>query len=98
MKIGDRNGIQDPRLTGAPAVEPRSVSEGNGSERGGDDHVDVSDLSRALARLFGLASAAPDQTAERSARVEALQQQLKDGAYQPDPQVTARRFLLHELA
>ena len=98
MKIGDRNGVQDPRLTGSGGIEPRRPGGASGGEHDGDDQVDVSDLSRALARLFGAANAAPDQGAERSARVAALRREVENGTYQPDPRATAQKLLLDELA
>lgn len=98
MKIGDRNGVQDSRLTGSAGVEPRPGAAGGGGEQGADDHVDVSDTSRALARLFSAANSASAQGPERSQLVAALRSAIESGTYQPDPQVTARNLLLEELA
>ena len=98
MKIGDRNGVQDSRLTGAKALEP-----GNGSIPGGtggntDDQLQVSDTSRTLARLFGAAQAAPADPPGHAQRLAALQQAVENGTYAPDPEATARKLLLDELA
>lgn len=98
MKVGDRNGVQDPRLTGSKALVPGSGAVVGDPEGNPNDQVEVSDVSRALSRLFGAAQAAPAAPPHHADRLAALQKAVENGTYAPDPAVTARKLLLDELA
>lgn len=98
MKVGDRNGVQDPRLTGSRALQQGVGSVLGDADGNGNDQVEVSDVSRALSRLFGAAQAAPATPPGHAERLAALQQAVENGSYAPDPEVTARKLLLDELA
>ena len=98
MKVGDRNGVQDPRLTGSKALAPGAGAAVGDADGNGSDQVDVSDVSRALSRLFGAAQVARAEPPRHTERLAALQQAVENGSYAPDPEVTARKLLLDELA
>lgn len=96
MKIDGRNGVQDSRLTGSAPAEARGTSVDGGAGGGADDQVKFSDMSRALARLFGLAKTSPSEGPTHAARLAALQQQVESGSYHPDTHATARKLILDE--
>ncbi len=98
MKIGDRNGIQDPRVGGTPAVDPRRPEEAGAPEGDSKDQLKVSAYARALHRLVAGASQLPDDGKERAANVARLQAAVDGGTYAPDLHATAQKLLLDELA
>jgi len=94
MKIGDRNGIQDPRVGESPVVDSRRPGEI--ADKSGDpsDHLEVSAYARALHRLVAGVQALPDDSHERAAKVAKLQQAVDGGTYAADLHETARKLLL----
>lgn len=98
MKVGDRNGVQDPRLTGSKALASGTGAIVGDPEGNPNDQVEVSDVSRALSRLFGAAHAAPATPPQHADRLAALQKAVENATYAPDPAAIARKLLLDELA
>ena len=98
MRVYDRNanGVESAnagRVQEAHRVEPEAPGTVSSAKAGSADRVELSSALGILSR------AVSDDSARRSARVEALGQLYASGRYQPDPAATARSMIseaLHE--
>ena len=91
MKVDDRKGPQEARLSGPGAIQPAAGAAGP-SGTPATDHVSVSDTARRLAQLRAELGDVSVETI-REAKVQGLRAVMAKGQYSADIEDVARKLL-----